>query len=156
MHLNNEEMKFNVANVMKFSVDVEYYSVIEDLGWDYCKEEIYRELFSTKKFFKDELKWLEEVNFVIGEKECEHLDLENKGDKGTKPSIEEPPELELKLLPPHPKYVFLVENDTLPIITSASFNGIGERALLNMQKRQKKAIRWNLADIQGISPSRSG
>ncbi|XP_075492505.1 uncharacterized protein LOC142530560 [Primulina tabacum] len=37
-----------------------------------------------------------------------------------KSSIEEPPTLELKPLPPHLKYVFLGKNNTLPVIISAA------------------------------------
>ena len=37
-----------------------------------------------------------------------------------KPSIEKPPTLELKPLPTHLKYAFLVNNDNLPIIISSS------------------------------------
>ncbi|KAA0038830.1 putative lrr receptor-like serinethreonine-protein kinase [Cucumis melo var. makuwa] len=38
MHFNDEEMKFNIVNVMKFSVDVENCSVMESLGWDYSRK----------------------------------------------------------------------------------------------------------------------
>ncbi|KAA0062395.1 uncharacterized protein E6C27_scaffold154G001730 [Cucumis melo var. makuwa] len=77
MHFNNEEITFNVINAMKFPANVENYSAIESLGWDYCKEEAYYELFSTEEFLEeDEPDYiLEEVNAVSGEKKFKPLDL---------------------------------------------------------------------------------
>ena len=77
MHFNNEEITFNVINAMKFPANVENYSAIESLGWDYCKEEAYYELFSTEEFLEeDEPDYiLEEVNVVSGEKKFKPLDL---------------------------------------------------------------------------------
>ncbi|KAA0041246.1 uncharacterized protein E5676_scaffold32G00540 [Cucumis melo var. makuwa] len=45
MRFNNEEIKFNVVNELKFSIDVENYKAIKFLRWDYCEEEVYFELF---------------------------------------------------------------------------------------------------------------
>ncbi|KAA0050663.1 Retrovirus-related Pol polyprotein from transposon 17.6 [Cucumis melo var. makuwa] len=58
-------------------------SVIESLGWDYCKEEAYNELFSIEEFIEDEDPnyVLEEVNVVSGERKFEPLGLQTKGDK---------------------------------------------------------------------------
>ncbi|TYK02136.1 RNA-directed DNA polymerase-like protein [Cucumis melo var. makuwa] len=47
---------------------------------------------------------MEEVNVVSGMRKFEPLDLQTKGEKKIKPSIEEPPELELKLLSNHLKW----------------------------------------------------
>ncbi|XP_070019325.1 uncharacterized protein [Nicotiana sylvestris] len=44
------------------------------------------------------------------------LDLENRTTSPTKPSIKDPPILELKPLPPHLRYEFLGHSSTLPII----------------------------------------
>lgn len=44
------------------------------------------------------------------------LELENLPSPPAKPSIEEPPILELKELPSHLRYVFLGSRNTLPII----------------------------------------
>ena len=46
--------------------------------------------------------------------------LEGSTKERPKPSIEEPPTLELKPLPSHLKYAFLQKNDKLPIIISSS------------------------------------
>ena len=84
-------------------------------------------------------------------KKFEPLDLQTKGNRNNKPSIEEPPELELKSLPNHLKYAYLGENDTLPFIISTQLNVAKEKALLTMLKHHKKVIGWILVDIQGIS-----
>lgn len=52
------------------------------------------------------------------------LDLENRVTPPTKPSIIEPPQLELKPLPPHLRYKFLGFNETLPVIVSSLLNDV--------------------------------
>ncbi|KAI3806608.1 hypothetical protein L1987_22518 [Smallanthus sonchifolius] len=72
---------------------------------------------------------------------------------GTKPSLEEPPTLELKDLPSHLKYAFLGDNDTLPVIIASNLEKAQEQALLKVLKANKEAIGWTIADLKGISPS---
>ena len=64
--------------------------------------------FSTKEFLEeDEPDYIpEEVNVVSSEKKFKSLDQQTKNEKETKPSIKEPPELELKPLPNYLKYVY--------------------------------------------------
>ncbi|XP_075076707.1 uncharacterized protein LOC142163333 [Nicotiana tabacum] len=52
--------------------------------------------------------------------EFEPLHLENRETPPAKPSIEEPPKLELKPFPTHLRYEFLGPNSTLPVIISSS------------------------------------
>ncbi|CAN6557480.1 unnamed protein product [Malus baccata var. baccata] len=61
--------------------------------------------------------------------------------------------LELKPLPDHLKYVFLGDNETLPVIVSSSLTAIEEEKLIRVLKEHKTAIGWTLADIRGISPT---
>nr|GEV43153.1 reverse transcriptase domain-containing protein [Tanacetum cinerariifolium] len=58
----------------------------------------------------------------------------------TKPSIEEPSELELNDLPSHLKYAFLEGTDKLPVIISKELNDEEKVALLNVLKSHKRAI----------------
>ena len=97
---------------------------IESLGWDYCKEEVFVELFSPEEFFEEEDSdyILEEVNVVYGARKFEPLDLQTKGKKKIKPLIKKPRELELKSLPNHLKYAYLGENETRLVIISAQLN----------------------------------
>ncbi|XP_070005333.1 uncharacterized protein [Nicotiana sylvestris] len=52
------------------------------------------------------------------------LDLENRKTPPTKPSIEEPPVLELKPLPSHLRYEFLGPSSTLPVILSSCLTNV--------------------------------
>ncbi|KAM2711981.1 hypothetical protein EV1_032053 [Malus domestica] len=68
------------------------------------------------------------------------------------PSVIQPPSLELKPLPSHLKYVFLGEQETLPIIISSSLTAQEEDKLVRVLREYRTAIGWTLADIKGISP----
>ncbi|XP_073137281.1 uncharacterized protein [Henckelia pumila] len=86
-----------------------------------------------------------------------NLRLEDLGDRKDlvlqKPSIEEPPTVELKPLPIHLKYMFLGENDKLPVIISSSLTGEMEDKLMEVLKKHKSVFAWKVADIKGINPS---
>ncbi|PIN04694.1 DNA-directed DNA polymerase [Handroanthus impetiginosus] len=73
--------------------------------------------------------------------------------KVLKPSIKEPPTLELKPLRSHLCYAYLGESDTLPVIISSSLTDLQVEKLLRVLRNHKSAIGWTLADIKGISPS---
>lgn len=61
--------------------------------------------------------------------------------------------VELKVLPPHLKYVFLEEDGIKPIIISNSLSSNEEKKLVEVLKENKEAIGWKLSDLKGISPS---
>ncbi|CAN6676957.1 unnamed protein product [Malus baccata var. baccata] len=69
------------------------------------------------------------------------------------PSVVQPPTLELKPLPSHLKYVFLGDDETLPVIISCSLMAQEEGKLVRVLKEYKTTIGWTLADIKGISPT---
>ncbi|CAN6566748.1 unnamed protein product [Malus baccata var. baccata] len=69
------------------------------------------------------------------------------------PSVIQAPVLELKPLPDHLKYVFLGDDETLPVIVSSSLTTLEEEKLIRVLKEHKTAIGWTLADIKGISPT---
>ncbi|XP_070019888.1 uncharacterized protein [Nicotiana sylvestris] len=81
------------------------------------------------------------------------LDLENWKIPPAKPSIEEPPTLELKPMPPHLRYEFLGPSSTLSIILSSCLTNMQLESTLEVLKRRKRAICWTLEDIRGISPA---
>ncbi|GKA41045.1 reverse transcriptase domain-containing protein [Tanacetum coccineum] len=66
--------------------------------------------------------------------------------------VNEPPEVELKDLPPHLKYAFLEGNDKLPIIIAKDLKNEEKAALIEVLKSHKRAIAWKLSDIKGINP----
>ncbi|CAN6679382.1 unnamed protein product [Malus baccata var. baccata] len=69
------------------------------------------------------------------------------------PSVIQAPVLDLKPLPDHLKYVFLGDEETLPVIVSSSLTALDEEKLIRVLKEHKTAIGWTLADIKGISPT---
>ncbi|GJT07362.1 reverse transcriptase domain-containing protein [Tanacetum coccineum] len=71
----------------------------------------------------------------------------------TKPSIEEPPELELKDLPSYLEYAFLEGTNKLPVIIPKELKEEEKATLLKVLKSHKRAIAWKIFDIKGIDPS---
>ena len=69
------------------------------------------------------------------------------------PLVEQPPQLEQKLLPIHLRYTYLGESSTLPVIISASMIVVEEEKLLRVLRDHKDAIGWSLANLKGIHPS---
>src|SRR5436190_1054415 len=69
------------------------------------------------------------------------------------PSIIEAPKLELKPLPEHLKYIFLGDEETLPVIIAADLSDEEEGKLMQVLKKYREAIGWSIADIKGISPA---
>ncbi|GJT55417.1 reverse transcriptase domain-containing protein [Tanacetum coccineum] len=67
-------------------------------------------------------------------------------------NINEPPEVELKDLPPHLEYAFLEGNDKLPVIIAKDLKNDEKAALIEVLKSHKRAIAWKLSDIKGINP----
>ncbi|KAJ0586747.1 putative nucleotidyltransferase, Ribonuclease H [Helianthus annuus] len=74
-------------------------------------------------------------------------------DTHLKPSLESPPQVELKELPKHLKYAFVGDNDTLPVIIAANLTKAQEKALMRVLVEYRAAIGWTIADLKGISPS---
>ncbi|XP_062089685.1 uncharacterized protein LOC133796224 [Humulus lupulus] len=101
----------------------------------------------------EECSRLSVIESLVAEKPFESLDLSEGNFKPHKPSIQEPPKLELKPLPSHLKYAYLGDNETLSVIISAVLGAEYERLWLDVLKKYTIAIGWTMADIKGISPS---
>jgi hypothetical protein len=69
------------------------------------------------------------------------------------PSIFQAPELELKPLLDNLKYVFIGDNNTLPVIIAKDLTSVQEEKIMKLLCDHKTTIGWTLADIKGISPS---
>ncbi|GJU00150.1 reverse transcriptase domain-containing protein [Tanacetum coccineum] len=67
-------------------------------------------------------------------------------------SVNEPPEVELKDLPPHLEYAFLEGDDKLPVIIAKDLKNEEKAALIEVLKSHKRAIAWKLSNIKGINP----
>nr|GFC13492.1 reverse transcriptase domain-containing protein [Tanacetum cinerariifolium] len=81
-----------------------------------------------------------------------HKDLKVIDPKNDKSSDDEPPEVELKELPPYLEYAFLGENNKWPVIISKDLSVNEKSALLKVLKSRKKEISWKLINIKGIDP----
>nr|GEW13897.1 DNA-directed DNA polymerase [Tanacetum cinerariifolium] len=81
-----------------------------------------------------------------------HKDLKICEAKSDKSSIDKPPEVELKDLPPHLEYVFLEGDDKFPVIIAKDLSVEEKTTLITVLKSHKRAIAWKLSDIKGIDP----
>nr|GEU67072.1 reverse transcriptase domain-containing protein [Tanacetum cinerariifolium] len=72
--------------------------------------------------------------------------------KSNKSSVDEPPEVELKDLPPHLEYAFLEGDNKFPVIIAKDLSVEEKTALITVLKSHKRAITWKLSDIKGIDP----
>nr|GEW46321.1 reverse transcriptase domain-containing protein [Tanacetum cinerariifolium] len=68
--------------------------------------------------------------------------------KTIKSSIDEPPEVKLKDLPPHLEYEFLEGDNKFPVIIAKALSDEEKSALIKVLKSHKRAIAWKLSDIQ--------
>nr|GEX49224.1 hypothetical protein [Tanacetum cinerariifolium] len=81
---------------------------------------------------------------------CKELKIyEAKSDKS---SVDEPPVVELKDLPPHLEYAFLEGDDKLPVVIAKDLSVEEKTSLITVLKYHKRAIAWKLSDIKGINP----
>nr|GEZ07482.1 hypothetical protein [Tanacetum cinerariifolium] len=62
----------------------------------------------------------------------------------------EPPEVELKDLPPHLQYAFLEGDDKLPVIIAKDLSVDEKATLIKVLKLHKRAIAWKLSDIKDV------
>nr|GEW73652.1 reverse transcriptase domain-containing protein [Tanacetum cinerariifolium] len=68
--------------------------------------------------------------------------------KTDKSSIDEPPEVGIKDLPPHLEYAFLEGDDKLPVIVAKDLSVEEKAALITILKSHKQPIAWKLSDIK--------
>ncbi|XP_042065483.1 uncharacterized protein LOC121808999 [Salvia splendens] len=68
------------------------------------------------------------------------------------PTEEPKPAKELKPLPAHLKYAYLGEEETMPVIINSQLTQGQKDRLLEVLRKNQKAIGWKLTDLVGISP----
>nr|GFC71356.1 reverse transcriptase domain-containing protein [Tanacetum cinerariifolium] len=68
--------------------------------------------------------------------------------KTVKSSVDKPPEVKLKDIPPHLEYAFLEDDNKLPVIIAKELGDEEKSALIKVLKYNKRAIAWKLSDIQ--------
>nr|XP_016483011.1 PREDICTED: uncharacterized protein LOC107803756 [Nicotiana tabacum] len=146
MRLNNEEITFNMQKSIWRPSEFADCSLLDTV--DVIMEED-DEALNAKDPLIACLMNLEEVNsedlaeWVLAlqgqgyskrEIEFEPLHSEERKTPPAKPSIEAPPQLELKPLPSHLRYVFLGPNSALPIIISSGLLDVQVEQLLKVLK----------------------
>ncbi|XP_070011168.1 uncharacterized protein [Nicotiana sylvestris] len=165
MRLNEEEIIFNVQQSMRRPSEYANCSLVEAVDVILQEDDV---TLTVKDPLEVCLTNLEEMDgeglaewvmalegrgFWTREPQFESLELEKRATPPAKPSIEEPPKLELKPLPDHLRYVFLGPNSSLPVIISSGLLDVQEEQLLQVLQESKTAIGWTMADIKGISPA---
>nr|GEV75245.1 reverse transcriptase domain-containing protein [Tanacetum cinerariifolium] len=70
--------------------------------------------------------------------------------KSDKSSVDKPPSVELKDLPPHLEYAFLEGDDNLPVIISKDLSVEEKTTLITVLNSHKRAIAWKLSDIKEV------
>ena len=165
MRVNDQQVIFNVLEAMKNPDELEDYNFLNVVDFvvaniiDRCfSNEINKatifEGFEAKDVTANQIDWTEGKKSDRHNRFIEHLNLSNREVKITLPSIKSSSNLELKLLPSHLKYVYLGQNNTLPVIISSTLNVAGQKqSPVDMLGRYRRAIEWTMVDIKGISPS---
>ncbi|KAJ9541005.1 hypothetical protein OSB04_027511 [Centaurea solstitialis] len=172
MRVNDQNVTFNVFTSMKYPNDMEECSVLGSLE-SWCQEETLEEILETDDL--DDIEF-DEDDLNVDDLEDEEIENDNSDESSDEfadmlqlvaayemleastrenplPSIEAPPELELKQLPAHLKYVFLGKENKLPVIISATLEPKQEEDLVKVLQNHTKAIGWTISDLKGISPS---
>ncbi|KAL8119238.1 hypothetical protein AgCh_016672 [Apium graveolens] len=150
MCVHYDQVTFNILSAMKFSNDEEScFSLNAITGEDDMQLLAHHTTDALElslqeagdESFEEIVECIMELNALPTYRRTFHnfesFDMPEKS-KTLKPSIEEPPELELKQLPEHLKYVFLGENVTLPVIISSTPSVAQEEKLLPVQCVPKK------------------
>ncbi|XP_024022362.1 uncharacterized protein LOC112091881 [Morus notabilis] len=166
MRVHDQQVAFNVFKAMRFTDEVEECSamnILDSLVAAEFEKTCAEKLMTEEDVIDSEINednndkqvsWLEGRHAATkSRRHFESLDLSTKPLRQHKPSVEEPPILELRPLPAHLRYAYLGDSDTLPVIIASGLNDMQEIQLLEVLKKFKRAIGWTIADIKGISPS---
>ncbi|WCJ18012.1 Transposon Tf2-6 polyprotein [Euphorbia peplus] len=145
----------NAINHIKAKDDACYYFDVIDGSLDEISQE-QAEMCSKE----ESITWEQEQEEGTTEQSCSATywhkqkpePLENELKPPMKTSLEDPPDLELKPLPSHLEYAFLLPPDKLPVIISSKLTLDQKEELLCILKNNKEALGWKISDIKGISP----
>ncbi|XP_070034356.1 uncharacterized protein [Nicotiana tomentosiformis] len=132
LRVGTEKVVFQMKRMMKYPSDVVF-------SHSCFKLDIIGEL--PEKYRSDKLKEDEAL-----ETEEQVVDEDEIKEEASKPNVE------LKVLPTHLKYVFL-ETNNIPVIISTDLTGTHEQKQVELLSKHKKAIDWSIDDIHGISPA---
>ncbi|GJU34428.1 reverse transcriptase domain-containing protein [Tanacetum coccineum] len=149
LRVNNEAVTFNLNQTTRYSSTYDDSSINQIDIIDVACEEFSQEVLDDDFYDTEgDILYLEQLlnedpSPTLSPTKNEDLKEVTKA----KPSIEEPPELELKDLPSHLEYAYLEENDKLPVIIAKGLKDVEKEALLKVLKSHKRAIAWKITDI---------
>ncbi|KAH9718388.1 hypothetical protein KPL71_022206 [Citrus sinensis] len=175
MEFDGEVIRFNIFEAMRYPSDVHSIFAIDDINtlvqdfFELSGNDSF-EIAISKNLTKDYSK--EHANLIKLDDEVEeamtildgavtlrtngynisYLELPLLNEK-LLASIVQAPTLELKPLPEHLQYIYLGENETLPVIIAKTLTPVQQEKLIRVLRDHKTAIGWTIADIKGISPS---
>ncbi|KAI3707463.1 hypothetical protein L6452_26005 [Arctium lappa] len=156
MRVNDQQVTFNVFKSLKFHGEVEDCSTLDTLERKVGINTVEGgHVGHQSGHFGAE--YLEDLDFMREEEIEETIaafeQLHFMDRTIQQPSIIEPPKLDLKPLPDHLKYVYLIEEEKLPVIISSKLTQEQELSLIELLRKYKKTLGWTIADIKGISPT---
>ncbi|KAL5575536.1 hypothetical protein UlMin_017235 [Ulmus minor] len=174
MEFDGESISFNIFEAMRYPSDIHScftIDVVDTLVQEMCafEKDDALEILLTKnleaedlKEYKGNIHMIESIKELMAEFETLppiaprydlfYIDLPLSNNK-LLPSIMQAPTLELKALPNHLKYIYLGEDETLPVIVARNLSSVQEDKLIRVLRDHKTAIGWTIADIKGISSS---
>ncbi|GLU07084.1 hypothetical protein SLE2022_240580 [Rubroshorea leprosula] len=165
LRVENEQVTFNVFDAMKYPSDIDSCFMMETIDetinemlQEDCPDLLEacvvhsKDITAENEDIREYAFHLEACPPFLNSKEPSIQDFRANMPR-LKPSLEEPPKLELKPLPVHLKYAYLDEDLSLPVIIFSSLTGLMEEKLLRVLREHKGAFGWTITDIKGISPS---
>jgi len=167
MEFDGDVIKFDIFDAMKFPSNVNLIcalSVIDELSQavhdlshkDELETVLNMSLDASEHIpyvLHDELvAMIESFCQVSSIEKSEKICLTTEHDK-LLPSLISPPKLDLKPLPENLKYVYLGEDETLPVIISSVLKLEQEEKLVRVLREHREAFEWTLADLKGLSPT---
>ncbi|GMI80970.1 hypothetical protein HRI_001766300 [Hibiscus trionum] len=151
MEFDGEVVKFDVYKAMKYPESVaslNFVDIIDPLANDLIGTDLFHDFCRELEDLNDD-DLGETISTLSLNSELQLTPSESK----PLPSILQAPQLELKQLPPHLKYAYLGDKETLPVIISSELSSQQEEELIAILSIHKEVIGWTLADIKGLSPS---
>ncbi|XP_057808682.1 uncharacterized protein LOC131023155 [Salvia miltiorrhiza] len=146
-----ETVTFDIYNAMKHPTDTEMVKSV-DIIKKVVEENGITEEDLQEEHLQEAMKVLNAWSEGVNHTEALKIPTLKEEDRLI-PSIQRAPKLELKSLPKHLKYIFLGENDTLPVIINSELTLEDENKVKMTLGKYNEAIGWTLADIKGISPT---
>ncbi|KAI3795442.1 hypothetical protein L1987_38097 [Smallanthus sonchifolius] len=148
LRVDEEEVTFDVGKSMQHTQNQDdslyFVEAVYSCVSDHLQDTTEEESLDTQIVGGRHLIQLCSAVFAMVDRESELIE---------RPSIEDPPPVELKELPSHLEYAFLDGESRLPVIIASDLTSDEKERLLEVLKQHKQAIAWRIMDIKGINPS---